>query len=331
VVVDAAALPSESLPLAEVVAKMQSIGHSLGRFHEPSENLLSLVSVDGSRGRKVMRGNTGIVEGAVVGVAGVERSDVLVSMVTALAVHRGTAIVIVFAKFAAFGVVVSRSGHPVREFGSRMGDFARHAGVTEHSDGVVWVADGLRHDWHETVGTASRVLLGTAILVKVSPLAALGCVVSRSGPPLFISGRDRSVVSGHAGVEPNTILSRVVGIARNVRKNGLESVGAGGGFVFGATVVVEHSPLRALGRVVLRLRVVWFRRRVRMGRALSTTHRAELPHPSGDSIEVVVKGVATPPVVDHLTILGRVGSNESFGVVAALAARHKGSRDPFLK
>merc|ERR1719436_2141356 len=212
----------------------------------PSENLLSLVSVDGSRGGEVAVGrNTGIVEGVMMGATGVERSDVLVSVVTALAVHRSAAVIIVFAKFAAFGAVVSRCGHPVRKFGSRVRDFRRHAGVAENIDGDVRCAVGLGHNWHESISAARSVRFGTAVVVEVSPLAALGCVVSRGGPPLLTSGRDRSVGSGHAGVKPNTILRRVVRVARDVRKNGHISVGAGGGFVFGTTVVVKHAPLGA--------------------------------------------------------------------------------------
>lgn len=79
---------------------MQSIGHSLGGLHQPSEHVLRLVASNGRfRGREVRR-DTGVVKNGCSPAAGV-RHDRLVAVSTAGRFVFGAAVIIEFSPLAA--------------------------------------------------------------------------------------------------------------------------------------------------------------------------------------------------------------------------------------
>jgi len=123
-----------------------------------------------------------------------------------------------------------------------------HARVVEND--VLGVTGGCGHN--DFVSISARLVfgMGTAVVVPIAIFATHLGIMTRGRDPVRSDGRDWAVVPGDAGVEENSLRPRVLDwvlrVARRARHNGHVSVSAGGGSVFGTTIIIELVPLAAL-------------------------------------------------------------------------------------
>jgi len=158
----------------EIVREVKRAGHSLSRFHESTEDVLSVIARDRSRGRELRRDaaiSPNSSRGRVVRVAGDsgENHFVVVSL-AASGNMLSAAIVVVVSPLCASFRVVSRLRHPHRRW--RWTGVGLDTRVVGHSDGHVVVANMLRKDRNEAVLAGSGVVFGTTVVVEISPLRA---------------------------------------------------------------------------------------------------------------------------------------------------------------